>query len=288
MSKTTVWITGAAGSLGSQIAASIDGEHYRVLTSDKDVDVTDMEKVSAFAEVSRPDVVINCAGYRPQEGNGRSDTIEMYRVNTLGARNLAVVTRKIGAKLIQMSTDDVFAGDVSMELTEFDATMPTTDYGKSKLAGEKFVESLNPRHLIVRSSWVYGPRGQNFLTYILKMAEDTQILSVPNDQISSPTSAAELAKFILSLIDSQEYGVYHASCEGSCSRYGFAHAILDYMGNDTMQLVPVLTSSKEVKARYTVLRNLMMEITGSYKMPDWRTALKECLDEMTGKKSENR
>lgn len=278
MSRTAVWITGASGSLGSKIAESMDCTQYRLLTSDMDVDVTDIKEVSMFAEVSRPDVVINCAGFT-KEVKTREDVIEMYRVNALGARNLAVATRKIGAKMIQISTDDVFAGDVSMELTEFDPTVPSTDYGKSKLAGEKFVESLNPKHLIVRSSWVYGLHGKNFLTYILKMAEDTQILSVPNDQISTPTSANELAKFVIRMIDSQEYGIYHASCQGSCSRYGFAHAILDYAGITSMQLVPVLTSANEVKARYTVLNNLMMEITGIYQMPDWRIALKECLDQ---------
>lgn len=278
MSRKVVWVTGAKGSLGSQICGMIDEGKYEVVTSDREVDVTDREAVTRFAGEHHPDVVINCAGSRREAGS-RKEVIEMYRVNALGARNLAEVTGKMGARMIQISTDDVFAGDVSMELTEFDATIPATDYGKSKLAGEKFVEKLNPNHLIVRSSWVYGKSGDNFLTYILKMAEDTQILSVPNDQISTPTSARELANFVIRMMDTEEYGIYHASCEGSCSRYGFAHAILDDLNITSMQLVPVLTSSREVKARYTVLQNLMMEISGVYQMPDWRTALKECLDE---------
>ena len=278
MSRKVVWITGAQGSLGIQICDLIDREKYEVLTSDTDVDVTDREAVNRFAQEHRPDVLINCAGFLKENGN-REDITRMYKVNALGARNQAFASAQIGAKMIQMSTDDVFAGNVSMELTEFDPTLPTTDYGKSKLAGEKFVERLNPRHLIVRSSWVYSLTGKNFLTYILKMAEDTQILSVPNDQISTPTSAIALARFVLQMIDSEETGIYHASCEGSCSRYGFAHAILDYAGITAMQLVPVLTSSKEVKARYTVLQNLMMDLEGNYQMPDWRTALKECLNQ---------
>ena len=276
MSRKTVWITGAYGSLGTQICSMIDREKYEVLTSDREVDVTDRNAVIDYAKEYQPDVLINCAGIREETGS-EEESREMYRVNALGARNQAMACAQVGAKMIQMSTDDVFAGDVSMELTEFDPTIPTTDYGKSKLAGEKFVESLAPDHLIVRSSWVYGLTGRNFLTYILKMAEDTQILSVPNDQISTPTSAISLARFIIKMIDSEERGIYHASCGGSCSRYGFAHAILDYAGITSMQLVPVLTSSKEMKARYTVLRNLMMELEGNYQMPDWRTALKECL-----------
>lgn len=280
MSRKKVWITGAQGSLGTQICSLIDREKYEVLISDRDVDVTDQEAVEHFAEEHHPDVLINCAGLMPGSGS-RDEIINLYKVNALGARNQALASARVGARMIQMSTDDVFAGDVSMELTEFDPTLPTTDYGKSKLAGEKFVEKLNPRHLIVRSSWVYSLTGNNFLTYILKMAEDTQILSVPNDQISTPTSASELAGFVIKMIDSDECGIYHASCEGSCSRYGFAHAILDYAGITSMQLVPVLTSSKEVKARYTVLQNLMMELEGNYQMPDWRTALKACLQQIT-------
>ncbi|MDD2959513.1 MAG: sugar nucleotide-binding protein [Lachnospiraceae bacterium] len=276
--KKVIWIAGAKGSLGSQLNRMMDQERFEVLATDLEVDVTDLEAVSSFAEKHHPDVVVNSTRYNGETGS-QQEIMEMYHANTLGARNLAVVSRKADAKIIQMSTDDVFSGDIAMELTEFDQTVPATDYGKSKLAAEKFVQSLNPKHFIIRSSWVYGKTGKNFLTYIMRMAKDTQILSVPNDQISAPTSAKELAKFIISLMETQEYGLFHASCEGSSSRYGFAQAILDYAGITSMQLVPVLTSNKEIKARYTVLKNLMMEMTGIYKMPDWRAALKECIEE---------
>lgn len=276
MSKKIVWVTGANGSLGSEICERLPKDVYELVKTDREVDVADRQAVSSFAEKIGPDAVINCAGLR-KETMGEKGAIRLYQVNTLGARNVAEASARVGARMIQLSTDDVFAGDVSMELTEFDTTVPATDYGKSKLAGERFVQSLNPDHLIVRSSWVYGKKGDNFLTYILKMAEDTQFLSVPNDQISTPTSAAELANFVIQMIDSSERGIYHASCQGSCSRYGFALSILDYAGITTMELVPVLTSSRDMKARYTVLKNLMMEITGVYQMPDWREALKDCL-----------
>lgn len=276
MSKKIVWVTGAKGSLGSEICERLPKDVYELVKTDREVDVADRQAVSRFAEKIGPDVVINCAGLR-EETADEKDAIRLYQVNTLGARNVAEASARVGARMIQLSTDDVFAGDISMELTEFDATVPATDYGKSKLAGERFVQNLNPDHLIVRSSWVYGKKGDNFLTYILKMAEDTQFLSVPNDQISTPTSAGELANFVIQMIDSPERGIYHASCQGSCSRYGFALSILDYAGITTMELVPVLTSSRDMKARYTVLKNLMMEITGVYQMPDWREALKDCL-----------
>ncbi len=276
MRKKIVWVTGAKGSLGSEICERLPKDVYELVKTDREVDVADRQAVSSFAEKVGPDAVINCAGLR-EETMGEKGTIRLYQVNTLGARNVAEASARVGARMIQLSTDDVFAGDISMELTEFDTTVPATDYGKSKLAGERFVQNLNPDHLIVRSSWVYGKKGDNFLTYILKMAEDTQFLSVPNDQISTPTSAGELANFVIQMIGSSERGIYHASCQGSCSRYGFALAILDYAGITTMELVPVLTSSRDTKARYTVLKNLMMEITGVYQMPDWREALRDCL-----------
>ncbi len=276
MRQKIVWVTGAKGSLGSEICERLPKDVYELVKTDREVDVADRQAVSSFAEKVGPDVVINCAGLR-EKTMGEKGTIRLYQVNTLGARNVAEASARVGARMIQLSTDDVFAGDISMELTEFDTTVPATDYGKSKLAGERFVQNLNPDHLIVRSSWVYGKKGDNFLTYILKMAEDTQFLSVPNDQISTPTSAGELANFVIQMIDSSERGIYHASCQGSCSRYGFALAILDYAGITTMELVPVLTSSRDMKARYTVLKNLMMEITGVYQMPDWREALRDCL-----------
>ena len=124
----------------------------------------------------------------------------------------------------------MFDGTAKRPLTEFDQVNPRTVYGKSKLAGENFVRGLAPRHMIVRSSWIYGKTKNNFVSYILEglLTEDT--IYVPVDQISTPTSAAELAKFIVKLIGSEEYGVYHASCEGMCSRYEFAKEIVRLSG----------------------------------------------------------
>lgn len=144
MSKTKVWIIGANGRLGSTISDALDRMEYNVLTSDLDVDITDMDSVTAFMDMSHPAVVINCAGYNTHDW-AEEDMVKAFRVNAIGARNVASASRKVGAKLIHMSTDDVFDGQGSAPLTEFDVATPDTVFGKSKLAGENFVRELNPK-----------------------------------------------------------------------------------------------------------------------------------------------
>lgn len=277
MGRTRVWITGAKGSLGSTIGSMIDYMEYVVLTSDLDVDIANLQDVMSYVDVSRPEVIINCAGYS-DEALCEENQVMAYKVNALGARNLAIASRKVGAKLIHISTDDVFSGEDTCELTEFDPTGPVTVYGKSKLAGENFVRELNPKHLIVRSSWVYGGNNNGFVHSLLKQAEENSVITVPNDQISSPTSAKALAEFILEVLHTREYGIYHASCEGFCTRYEFAKTILEYAGKTSVEVMPSFTDKGIAKAKNTHLRNLMMEITGVYKMPEWKEDLKAYIE----------
>lgn len=276
MGRTRVWITGANGNLGSTIADMIDYMEYVVLTSDLDVDITNLDDVISYVDVSRPEVIINCAGYS-DEVLCEENQAMAYKVNALGARNLAIASRKVGAKLIHISTDDVFSGEDTCELTEFDPTGPVTVYGKSKLAGENFVRELNPKHLIVRSSWVYGKK-IGFVYNLLKQAETESVITVPNDQISSPTSTEALSEFILEVLHTKEYGIYHASCEGACTRYEFAKTVLEYAGKSSIEVKPSFTEKGIAKPKNTNLRNLMMEITGVYKMPEWKEALKDYME----------
>ena len=133
-----------------------------------------------------------------------------YRVNALGARNLSIVARKNGAKIVQLSTDDVFDGQSKKPYTEFDDTNPLTVYGASKRAGENYVKEFTHKHFIIRSNWVYGKGGNNFVNRVLEVAEQGKTLSVAGDQFGSPTSAKDLARMILYLISTNEYGTYHA------------------------------------------------------------------------------
>lgn len=275
MSKLCVWIAGAKGQLGSAICEILqEDKDIAVLTSDKDVDVSDLDAVCAFAEINHPDVIINCAGMTDLAMCERN-VEEAYRVNALGARNVGIAARKINAKLIHMSTDDVFDGTAQHPLTEFDRVNPKTVYGKSKLAGEMFVRELVPKHMVVRSSWIYGNTKNNFVSYILEglLMEDT--IFVPVDQVSTPTSAADLAKFIVKLLHSSEYGIYHASCEGMCSRYEFAKEIVRLSGKE-VNIEPLAAGenpSMVNRPRYTLLDNFMLRVSGLYEMPHWKDSL---------------
>lgn len=272
----TIWIAGAEGRLGSELLQLLEqNQDYKIIDTDKDVDITDMAAVDRAIDVYRPTVVINCASISDVD-YCEANMVEAFRVNALGARNLASAARRVNAKIIHLSTDDIFDGKKSGRLTEFDVPDPQTIYGKSKLAGENYVRELNPKHLIVRSSWVYGIGKDNYFTYVVEKGQRGETFEAPLDKISTPTSAKELAKFVEFLIDKNEYGVYHASCEGVCSRHEFAKAILREMGMDT-SLAKGKFSEKNGGQSSTLLENLMMKMTGDYEMPQWLDALRQCV-----------
>ena len=209
--------------------------------------------------------------------------MKAFRVNAIGARNVASASRKVGAKLIHMSTDDVFDGQGNEPLNEFDTATPDTIFGKSKLAGENFVRELNPKHLIVRSSWVYAKEGSCFVNSVIRQAKEGGVIQVAAEQYSSPTSAKVLADFVMKMIDANEYGIYHASCEGCCSRVEAAEEILRCMGQDpTGRIEEISAESGKNSPRRTDLQNLMMKVTGIYQMPDWKDAMRDYIQELRG------
>ncbi len=286
MNGLNVWIAGANGQLGSAVYEILcQDASMGVLASDLDVDVTNLETVASFADRNQPDVIINCAAMTDLAKCERGEE-QAYRVNALGARNLSIAARRTNAKLIHISTDDVFDGTAKRPLTEFDKVNPLTVYGKSKLAGEDFVRELAPRHMIVRSSWIYGKTKNNFVSYILEelLTEDT--IFVPVDQISTPTSAIELAKFIVKLIDSNEYGIYHASCEGMCSRYEFAKEIVRLSGRKVNIEPHAAGENPSIvnRPRYTLLDNFMLRVSGIYQMPEWKESLAAFMEERKNSK----
>ena len=149
-------------------------------------------------------------------------------------------------------------------------------FGKSKLAGENFVRELNPKHLIVRSSWVYAKEGSCFVNSVIRQAKEGGVIQVAAEQYSSPTSAKVLADFVMKMIDANEYGIYHASCEGCCSRVEAAEEILRCMGQDpTGRIEEISAEAGKNSPRRTDLQNLMMKVTGIYQMPDWKDAMRD-------------
>lgn len=277
-----VWIVGSEGQIGEAINEVLDPLEIEVLNTDKNaLDITETDEVLHFGEINRPDVIINCAAVTDTDFCEKEPELA-YRVNALGARNLSIVARKTGAKMVQISTDDVFDGIRHTPYTEFDDTNPKTVYGRSKRAGENYVKEFTHKHFILRSNWVYG-NGNNFVNRVLHAADTKDELLIASDQFGSPTSAKDLAKMIMYLISTNEYGTYHVTCRGVCSRYEFAQEILKLAGKDIeLRAVPTEQSDlSAVRPPYAVLDNFILRIIEVYDMPDWKESLKEYMDERT-------
>lgn len=276
-----IWITGAEGHIGTALLDLLEGVEYQLLPTDiEEVDITKIDEVTQFVHVNRPDVVINCAGLTDvQECENNVD--EAYRVNAIGVRNVALAANEVNAKVIQISTDDVFDKESRVPYNEFDNVHPRTIYGKSKESGEKILTQLLNRFVIIRSSWIYGI-GRDFVDEVLRNVGQGKTMEVPNNQYAAPTSAKELAKVIRYFIDNEEYGLYHVVCPGSCSRYEFARTILEYSGKaGELDLYPVVIEDS-ARPTYSVLDNMMLRLTGIEEPKDWKAALKEYLDETGG------
>lgn len=278
-----IWISGANGQLGKAIFEMINTEDYELLTTDiDDVDITNIDDVLLYGEMNRPDVIINCSAMT-QLQECEANPSKAFHINALGARNLSIVAQKLQAKLVHLSSDDVFDGTCDKPYTEYDTTNPQTVYGKSKDAGEKYVKEFTQKHFIIRSTWVYG-QGNNFVNRFLKKLDSGDVLHIANDQIGSPTSAKDLARFILKLIQTNEYGTFHATCTGSCTRYEFAQEILKLTGKSAA-LQPTTTESSDfstARPPYAVLDNFVLSMVKNHTFPTWQESLAEyiaCLSE---------
>lgn len=281
-------ITGCNGQLGRAMNKELEGggEYELVNTDVAELDITNLDEVIAFVEKERPYAIVNCAAYTAVDACEVNADLA-YRINAIGPRNLAIAAEKFGARLVHVSTDYVFGGDGDRPYTEFDAPAPKSMYGTTKLAGEEFVKSFSKHYFIVRTAWLYGD-GKNFLRTMLRLSESHAEITVVDDQSGSPTSAAELARAIVSLLPTESYGIYHGTCEGFCSWADFTEAIFKRTGRST-KVVRVSTAQymeahPESAARpaYSVLDNYMLRLTGLYAFADWESALDEYLREYAG------
>ncbi len=281
-----ILVTGCNGQLGRAIYQVYEQDEVAFLNTDVvkpevgfALDITDIEKVMTFVGRHKPDVIINCAAHTNVD-KCEEEWDLAYRINAIGPRNLAIAAESIGAKLIHVSTDYVFPGDGFVPYTEFDAPGPNSAYGKTKLAGEQFVQQFCKKYFIVRTAWLYG-EGKNFVKTMLRLAEDHDSVSVVCDQVGSPTSALELARMIRQLESTDNYGLFHGTCEGSCSWADFASEIFRLAGKSTK--VNYITTEEyrrgnPASARrpaYSVLENYMLRLTGDYRMADWKDAIWE-------------
>ena len=293
-----IMITGCNGQLGNElqsILASGKSEigpaptgvlGAEILPVDIDtLDISDMDAVSEYVSANKPDVIINCAAMTNVDGCETAYDIA-FKVNALGVKNLAVCAEKIGAKLVHVSTDYVFAGNGTKPYCEWDKVDPQSVYGASKALGEKYALSFCKRSFVVRTSWLYGYIGKNFVKTVRRVIKANGGIGVVCDQRGNPTNANDLAHHLLKLAVTEEYGIYHCTGEGECSWYDFAVKIAEYSGlGDTV--TPCTTEEYNAKfnvptkrPEYSSLRNLALECTVGNEMRDWEIALKEYISKV--------
>lgn len=285
-----ILVTGCNGQLGRAIRAEYAGEDVEFVNTDvvegkgvTALDIADVDAVLALVRETKPQVIINCAAHTNVDACEK-EWDAAYRINAIGPRNLSIAATEVDAKLIHVSTDYVFEGNGTRPYTEFDEPNPVSAYGKTKLEGERFVREFAKKHFIFRTAWLYGD-GKNFAKTMLRLAESHEEVSVVCDQQGSPTSAAELARAIHHFEPTENYGVFHATCEGDTNWAEFAEAVFARAGKNTK--VNHVTSEEYARMNpasakrpaYSILDNYMMRLTSDYRMADWESALDEYMKE---------
>jgi dTDP-4-dehydrorhamnose reductase len=273
-------VTGANGQLGQELVRQLQQTDVELYPFTKnDLDITNESIVNEVVKKIKPDIIINAAAYtKVDQAEVEEETA--YLVNAIGQRSLAVAAEKVGAKICYISTDYVFDGNSTIPYREYDKTNPLGVYGKSKFVGEELTKSLCSRYFIVRTAWVYGKFGQNFVKTMLRLAKEKEEIDVVNDQIGSPTYTVDLARFIIELVQTEKFGIYHCTNSGSCSWYEFAKTIFEE-SNISVKVNPITTEQfprPAARPKYSVLDNFAMKVNGFPMLRHWREALKEFLE----------
>lgn len=274
-----VVITGGKGMLGRTVMRVLEGKHEFLVADLPEVDVIDERGFFDFVSATRPDAVVHCAAATNVD-DCETNADFAYRLNACGSANVASVCNRLGVRLIAISTDYVFDGNLDRPYDEFDtATGGATVYGKSKFAGEELIRSLCPDHVIMRISWLYGFGGPSFVHAMLKLADGTRpILKVVDDQRGNPTSAIAVARKIDEFLSRPLVrGTFHATCEGEASWAEFASEIFRVAGKE-QKIRPCTTEEfprPAPRPKNSRLDKRALRISGFAPMPDWKDALRE-------------
>lgn len=287
-----ILITGGKGQLGTELYKCFERGYTELGTPDilkenntvraidvDELDITDIGAVSDLFSAEKYDVVINCAAYT-NVNKCETDRAAAYKVNALGARNLAICSEKIGAKLIHISTDYVFEGNNTKPYVEWDICNPQSVYGSTKYLGEEYVKQFCSRYFIVRTAWLYGYYGNNFVKTMMRITKENGTAKVVNDQSGNPTNAADLAHHILKLVPTEEYGIYHGTGSGECTWFELTQKIVEFAGIDAT-VTPCTTEEYPTPAKrpaYSSLENMMFAVTVGDEFRNWQDALKCFLD----------
>lgn len=278
-----ILIVGSSGMLGSECKQLLGQNHEVITPEKKDLDIVSWDRVIENLQRISPDVILNCAAFTDVDGCEGND-FAVRKINVEGPRNLAQGAARFGSRFIHISSDYVFDGQktVPQPYFEDDTVGPISAYGKSKAESETAVRENSPNYIILRTGWLYGIRGRNFIKSILSAAVKklAPALKVVNDQFGSPTWTYRLAEQIKRLIDNEGRGTYHATAEGYCSRFECAAFVLETLGLD-IPIEPCNTDEYPTIARRpanSILENRLLKKQNMNVMQDWKEDLKEFLD----------
>lgn len=241
-----------------------------------ETDITNIDNIKNTVNQYRPDIVVNCSAYT-QVDKAESEQDKALMVNATGVQNLAIICKEGGIPLCHISTDYVFDGEKNFPYTPLDNTSPVNFYGHSKLAGEKFIEWINPYFYIIRTSWLYGHHGPNFVKTMIRLSKERDHLNIVHDQIGSPTWTVSLSKAIKTIVESRKFGIYHVTdkTEGSLSWYDFACEIFNQR-KIKINLTPITTAQYPTPAKrpkYSVLDLTLTELAVNFTPLNWNDAL---------------
>lgn len=276
-----ILISGYKGMLGSDLVNTLKNEnqHELILTDVKKLDITDLNQTRKILSKEKPKAIINVAAYTDVDGCETNRELA-YNVNSIGPKNLAIIANEIGSKLLHISTDYVFSGDNSNPYIEDDETDPHSYYGETKLQAENFIQENMDDYFIIRTAWLYGKNGKNFVKTMLKLAETTDKITVVDDQCGSPTFTKDLALSISEIIKTDKYGIYHVTNNDSCTWYEFAKDIFK-LANINANIKPVSTEEYPTPAKrplYSVLSNEKWKNFGFKPLRNYQEALNEYIE----------
>lgn len=272
-------ITGAGGQLGQEFANLFENAVEFYAFNSSELDVTDNNSIENAINLVKPTHILNCAAWTNVE-KAEDNHSEVFRVNVHGVWNLASLAKKLGIHLTHFSTDYVFDGQKRTPYETHDLKNPLSVYGLSKSRGEDAINDVNPDGtLIIRTSWLYSAHGSNFVKTILRLEQERETISVVDDQIGQPTSATDLANFVIKILGQRDLtGTYHACNSGSASWYEFAKTILELNGKDPFRVLPIKSSEYPQTAKrpsYSVLNLEKWRAVGIDPMQSWQNALSD-------------
>lgn len=275
-------VTGAKGMLGTDFCAYLKYNNIIPIEWDlPEMDITDVNQTIKDITRAKPNIICHFAAYTNVDG-AETNKSQAYAVNTLGTWAVAIAVKEIKAKLLYMSTDYVFDGKKENGYLESDTPNPINYYGQTKFLGEKLIKEHLKKYFIVRTSWLFGKHGKNFVSTILNMAKEKEYLEVVSDQIGSPTYTRDLCEPLYKLINTEHYGIYHLTNAGICSWYKFACAIIKEAGLNN-QVLPVTSDKINRPAKRPLcseLRNFNYENLFLETLRPWEQALKDFLAEL--------